>query len=97
MSQPTVLITGAARRIGRGIALHLSQQGFSVAIHYNRSIEAARETAALCGDAPIFQANLESVPEIIRLFSEVESRLGRLPAAPQSAYSEEDAETATMS
>jgi NAD(P)-dependent dehydrogenase (short-subunit alcohol dehydrogenase family) len=80
-----VLITGAAKRIGRGIALRLFQEGYSVAIHYGRSVEAARETAAACGNAPLFQANLESVPEIIRMFSEVESRLGRLDGLVNNA------------
>ncbi len=33
----TVLITGAARRIGRSIALTLAKQGWDVAVHYNGS------------------------------------------------------------
>jgi NAD(P)-dependent dehydrogenase (short-subunit alcohol dehydrogenase family) len=31
------LITGAARRIGRAIALDLAAHGWAVAIHYRRS------------------------------------------------------------
>lgn len=42
----TALVTGAAHRIGRAIALDLAAQGFDVAIHYNRSGEAAEELAA---------------------------------------------------
>jgi NAD(P)-dependent dehydrogenase (short-subunit alcohol dehydrogenase family) len=74
----TVLVTGAAKRIGRGIALRLHQEGYRVAIHYQTSEKEARETAAECGDAPLFRANLESVDEIRRLFHEVEERLGLL-------------------
>ncbi len=40
----TALVTGAARRIGRGIALALADAGFHVAITYNRSAEEAQET-----------------------------------------------------
>ena len=39
----SVLVTGAARRIGRAIALDLAKSGWSVAIHCNRSIEAAED------------------------------------------------------
>ncbi len=74
----TVLITGAAKRIGRGIALRLAREGARVAIHYHTSEAEARQTAEECGGAELFRANLESVPEIVRLFGEVEERMGRL-------------------
>ena len=73
-----VLVTGAAKRIGRGIALRLAREGARVAIHYNQSEAEARETSAECGGAPLFQANLEKVAEIERLFAEVEQRMGGL-------------------
>ena len=40
------LVTGAARRIGRAIALDLARDGWAVAVHYNDSAEAAREVVA---------------------------------------------------
>jgi NAD(P)-dependent dehydrogenase (short-subunit alcohol dehydrogenase family) len=73
-----VLVTGAAKRIGRGIALRLHQAGYRVAIHYGGSEKEARATAEECGSAPLFQADLEKVSEIQRLFREVEDRLGSL-------------------
>ncbi|WP_126975439.1 SDR family oxidoreductase [Frigidibacter oleivorans] len=42
----TALVTGAARRIGREIALCLARRGHDVAIHYHGSAEAAEATAA---------------------------------------------------
>jgi NAD(P)-dependent dehydrogenase (short-subunit alcohol dehydrogenase family) len=77
-SGKTVLVTGAAKRIGRGIALRLHQAGYRVAIHYGGSEKEARATAEECGSAPVFQANLESVDEIRRLFREVEDQVGSL-------------------
>ena len=71
-----VLVTGAAKRIGRGIALRAFQAGYRVAIHYSTSEKEARETAAQCGDAPLFRANLESVDEISRMFVDVAGRCG---------------------
>lgn len=81
----TVLVTGAAKRIGRGIAIHLAKHGFRVAIHYNNSEADARRTADECGGAPLFRANLESVPEIRRMFSDVQDRLGTLHALVNNA------------
>ena len=74
----TVLVTGAAKRIGRGIALGLHKAGYRVAIHYGGSEKEARATAEECGAAPLFQANLENVDEIRRLFGEVEDRVGSI-------------------
>jgi 3-oxoacyl-[acyl-carrier protein] reductase/pteridine reductase len=73
-----VLVTGAAKRIGRAIALDLHAHGARVAIHYSGSEAAARKTAEECGNAPVFKANLESVAEIQRLFAEVEDTAGPL-------------------
>ena len=78
MPNEVVLVTGAAKRIGRGIALRLAREGARVAIHYHDSEAEARRTAAECGGAELFRANLENVDEIARLFAEVEERMGRL-------------------
>lgn len=43
-----ILVTGASRGIGRGIALELASAGHRVAIHYNGNREAAESTAAEC-------------------------------------------------
>ena len=45
------LITGGAVRIGKAIALKLAACGFSVAIQYGRSKEAAEELAAAISQA----------------------------------------------
>src|SRR5678815_4596755 len=80
-----VLVTGAAKRIGRGIALRLAREGARVAIHYSNSQEQAQATAAECGGAPIFRANLEKVSEIERLFADVEAHFGRLDGLVNNA------------
>ncbi|HLK19786.1 MAG TPA: SDR family oxidoreductase [Bryobacteraceae bacterium] len=74
----TILVTGAAKRIGRGIALRLFREGYRVAIHYQASENEARATAEECGNAPLFQADLTKVSDIQRMFREVEERLGSI-------------------
>ena len=78
-------MTGAAKRIGRGIALKLAGEGARVAIHYLRSEQDALKTAEECGGAELFRANLESVAEIERMFAAVEERLGRLDGLVNNA------------
>ena len=41
-----VLVTGAAKRLGRAIALDLGSAGWNVALHYKTSAEDAEEAAA---------------------------------------------------
>lgn len=68
---PRVLITGAAKRIGRVIAIELSRKGFEVIIHYGESRAAAEEVSRECGGASIFSADLARVDQIQALFEQV--------------------------
>jgi 3-oxoacyl-[acyl-carrier protein] reductase/pteridine reductase len=85
MTDKVILVTGAAKRIGRSIALRLAAEGARVAIHYNGSEREARATAEECGGAAIFRADLESVAEIRRMFGEVAGRFGRLDGLVNNA------------
>lgn len=64
-SRPTALVTGAATRIGRAIALDLGRSGWRVGVHYKGSGEAATETVEqICADggsAVAMQADLEDL------------------------------------
>ncbi|MEG0446395.1 MAG: SDR family NAD(P)-dependent oxidoreductase, partial [Comamonas sp.] len=46
----TVLVTGAARRLGRDMALALARAGWQVAVHYRDSREEAMQTVAACAE-----------------------------------------------
>jgi NAD(P)-dependent dehydrogenase (short-subunit alcohol dehydrogenase family) len=85
LQDKVILVTGAAKRIGRGIALRLAGEGARVAIHYHHSEAEARQTAADCGNAPLFRANLERVAEIQAMFGEIEQSLGRLDGLVNNA------------
>lgn len=91
----TILVTGASRGIGRGIALELARSGHRVAIHYNRNRDAALQTAVDCRalnhdgdltpDDDLFQADLSSSAERERLVDEVFSRYGDLDGLVNNA------------
>ncbi len=80
-----ILITGAAKRIGRILAIEAHKRGAIVAIHYHHSEALAKETAGECGGSSTFQANLESVEEIRGMFAAIRERYGRLDGLVNNA------------
>ena len=84
-----VLITGAARRLGRHIACTLAAQGWSVAVHYRHSGPEAEETLAQLreygGSHVALQADLSSENETRRLFAECVEVMGRVDAIVNNA------------
>jgi NAD(P)-dependent dehydrogenase (short-subunit alcohol dehydrogenase family) len=85
MASGCVPVTGAAKRIGRSIALRLHEEGARVLIHYSKSKDEAERTAAECGDAGLFQANLEQVDDIKRMFTDIAPCKGRLDGLVNNA------------
>lgn len=85
MTGQVVLVTGAAKRIGRAIALRLAAEGVRVAIHYGVSEREARATAEECTGSQVFQANLENVAEIRAMFDRVAEKFGRLDGLVNNA------------
>jgi NAD(P)-dependent dehydrogenase (short-subunit alcohol dehydrogenase family) len=79
-AQKTALITGAARRIGRAIALDLAAHGWRVGVHYRSSEQAAldvvAEITASGGTAAAFAANLADEREVAALVGQCADVLG---------------------
>jgi NAD(P)-dependent dehydrogenase (short-subunit alcohol dehydrogenase family) len=71
----TVLITGAAKRIGRQVALELAAHGWNIAIHCRSSIEQAQQTQVDCVafgvKAQVFQADLSHEAQVNSLVPQV--------------------------
>lgn len=82
-SPKTILITGAARRIGKTIAELLHQQGMNVVIHYHQS---KTEASELCLElnklrkksAIALEADLANFVDLKRLIAEAHQYWGRL-------------------
>ncbi len=88
-SARTVLVTGAAKRLGREIALALAKDGWQVAVHYRNSREDATKTVADCaqlaGASAAFRANLTDETAVRDLLPKVIQQFGRVDAIVNSA------------
>jgi NAD(P)-dependent dehydrogenase (short-subunit alcohol dehydrogenase family) len=78
-----VLVTGAARRVGRAVALALGQRGARVAVHYNTSRAEADLVAAdlrdgFGRDAMTVRADLSEPREVRRMAEAVAKRFGAI-------------------
>ncbi|HSV29152.1 MAG TPA: SDR family NAD(P)-dependent oxidoreductase, partial [Candidatus Omnitrophota bacterium] len=95
------LVTGAARRIGREIALDLGRAGFAVAIHYSGSATEADAVAAEIiddgGSAIAIQADLSREEEAAGLVEAAEKAVGPLGVLVNNAstFERDEALTAT--
>ena len=87
--QPVALITGAAQRIGREIALELAAHGWQVAVHYRNSASAAAQTVAAVrtagGQAMAFAADLADEAQCAALVPAVVQGFGRIDAVVNNA------------
>jgi NAD(P)-dependent dehydrogenase (short-subunit alcohol dehydrogenase family) len=97
----TALVTGAARRIGRAIALDLAAQGFGIGVHYHRSPDAAEALVAAIkangGRAVALRADLGRESETALLIASLAETLGAptLLVNNASLFERDDALTAT--
>ena len=100
--QRAVLITGAAKRIGRRMALDLARQGWSVGVHYNSSEDAARQVAdeitAAGGKAAIIQGDLADPAAPARIVATAVEQLGPLSCLINNAsrFEPDMADTVTV-
>jgi NAD(P)-dependent dehydrogenase (short-subunit alcohol dehydrogenase family) len=96
-----VLVTGAARRLGRSIALDLGMHGWNVAVHYHRSQTDAEATALALREAgaraAAFGADLADEAACEALVPAVVQRLGPLSALVNNASLFEHDDVQTLS
>ncbi|TFH34732.1 MAG: SDR family NAD(P)-dependent oxidoreductase, partial [Anaerolineales bacterium] len=83
------LVTGAAHRVGKAIALQLAQEGCNIAIHFNSAAQDAEQTLAeirgFSVKAHTYAADLRSLVAIQDLFENVARDFGRLDILVNSA------------
>ncbi|MFM7980132.1 MAG: SDR family NAD(P)-dependent oxidoreductase, partial [Candidatus Fonsibacter sp.] len=78
----TVLITGAAKRIGENLALHFAKNGWNIAIHFNKSASSAKKlknTIQSYGvDCITIKADLSNLNQVKNILRKIKKELGSL-------------------
>ena len=96
-----MLVTGAAKRLGRAMALDLAQHGFDIAVHYRHSqadaLATVNELTALGASAHTFAADLSNEAECRALVPAVVAHFKRLDAVVNSAGAFEHDDPASFS
>lgn len=86
---PIALVTGAAKRIGRHLALAMAGEGYDVAVHYGGSRVEAEETVQLIEGqgqrAKAFQADLADTDALDAMMSDIAASLGPVECLINSA------------
>jgi NAD(P)-dependent dehydrogenase (short-subunit alcohol dehydrogenase family) len=84
-----ILVTGAAKRIGHAIAIHLASLGANIAVHYNTS---EKDALTLCNEISAMKrisfpvkADLLKSDEIKKMFSRILDEFGSLHVLVNSA------------
>ena len=98
---PVVLVTGAALRLGREIALALAAGGWRVAVHYRSSeadaIKTVADCAQLAGAAAHFCCDLEDEAAVRALLPQVIAHFGQVDAVVNNASTFEHDSAASFS
>ena len=88
-STPVALVTGAAKRIGRHIALRLAQRGWDIVVHYGQSAQEAAQVVAeieqIGRRALAVQADLGNVEQVKAIVPQALAMFGRLDCVVNNA------------
>ncbi|MGF1663513.1 MAG: SDR family oxidoreductase [Kineosporiaceae bacterium] len=83
---PVALVTGASRGIGAATARLLAGEGYAVAVGYHADRAAAEEVVAgLGGPGIAVGADVGAEADVVRMFAEVDDRLGPVSALVNNA------------
>jgi pteridine reductase len=88
-ARPVALVTGAAHRVGRALAVGLAANGYDIALHYHAAASKVDEARAAIqnagGTSQVFQADLRDAESPVALVRDAHDAMGRLDVVVNSA------------
>ena len=82
MKNKNLLITGAATRIGKAIALHFAERGWNIALHYFKSSSNAKKLKKIIEQnwvkVTLIKADLKNPREVEKIIPFARKKLGRI-------------------
>ena len=89
MRNKNLLITGAATRIGKAIALHFAERGWNIALHYFRSSSKAKKLKKIIEQnwvkAALIKADLKNPKQTEKIIPLARKRLGTIDCLVNNA------------
>jgi len=89
MKNKNILITGAATRVGRAIAIHFAEKGWNVALHYFRSSSKAMELKKIIQQnsvkVALIKADLKNPKKVEKIVLFAKKKLGTIDCLVNNA------------
>jgi len=89
MKNKNLLITGAATRVGKAIALHFAERGWNIALHYFRSSSKAKKLKKIIEQnlvkVVLIKADLKNPKQIEKVMPIVRKKLGTIDCLVNNA------------
>ena len=89
MINKNILITGAATRIGKAIAIHFANRGWNIGLHYNKSSLKAKNLKKIIEKKSVkvalVKANLKNTKEVKKIITKVKKKLGSIDCLVNNA------------
>ncbi len=89
MKNKNLLITGAATRVGKAIALHFAERGWNIALHYFRSSSKAKKLKKIIEQnlvkVVLIKADLKNPKQIEKVMSVARKKLGTIDCLVNNA------------
>ena len=89
MKNKNLLITGAATRVGKAIALHFAKRGWNIALHYFKSSSKARNLKKIIEQnwvkVALIRADLKNVKQVEKIIPLAKKQLGTIDCLIKNA------------